>query len=151
MDMSKMEFLWQYKNLRCQINDQWGDQVYVKRIYVTMPCGKNGHRNGRSTVSLGKCCLVTKSCKNAPISFSMFVRKQESKNHLEDLGVDDRIILTWILKNSVCRCIGFIPLIRGSSASKAILRVGQVGLCPGPHASEGLYIESTLYEIFWAQ
>jgi hypothetical protein len=37
-------------------------------------------------------------------SYKILVGKPERKNHSEDLGVDGKIILEWILGNWVGRC-----------------------------------------------
>jgi hypothetical protein len=37
-------------------------------------------------------------------AYKIFVGKPEGKNYSEDLGVDGRIILDWILENRVVSC-----------------------------------------------
>jgi len=37
-------------------------------------------------------------------AYKIFVGKPEGMNHLEDVNIDGKIILKWILKNMVRRC-----------------------------------------------
>jgi hypothetical protein len=49
-------------------------------------------------------------------TYGVLVGKLEGKSHLEDIGVDGRILLTWILKKSVGRAwTGLILLRTGTS------------------------------------
>jgi hypothetical protein len=36
-------------------------------------------------------------------AYKILVEKSEEKNHLEDLGIDERIILRWIMKKQYMR------------------------------------------------
>jgi hypothetical protein len=37
-------------------------------------------------------------------AYKMLFEKADGRNHLEELGVDGRIKLKWVLRNTVCVC-----------------------------------------------